>query len=113
MKLIKLTEEWDKKFPKELVLASMVTACAGASLIIGANLTLTATYCVAEYLNIPWVPMVLGPTFPTQEYPIWPLESIILCNCLNRWSYNVLFKMLWKSESKFINPFRISLSKSQ
>lgn len=50
---MKLTDEWDKKFPKDDVLASYVTACDGADLIIGAGLTLTQTYCVAEMMNVP------------------------------------------------------------
>lgn len=40
-------------------------ACAGASLIVAAPLTLTATMCVAEKLRVPWVPVVLGPVMPT------------------------------------------------
>lgn len=105
--LVKLTEEWDKKFPKETALASLVEACKGADLIIGAALTLTTTYCVAEMMNIPWIPMIHGPTMPTSEFPIWALENYIPCSCLNKWSYNFLFKMLWGQESKFINPWRV------
>eukprot|EP01039_Chlorochromonas_danica_P007441 gene7441-8228_t len=107
MKLVKLTEDWDKKFDKDEILASYVTACTGADIIISAALTMTQTYCVAEMMNIPWIPMILGPTLATSEFPIWPLEQFIPCSCLNKWSYNVAFSMLWKSEAKFINPWRV------
>jgi sterol 3beta-glucosyltransferase len=107
VKLMKITEEWDKQWPKDDVLASYVTACSGADLIIAAGLTMTQTYCVAEMMNIPWIPMILGPTLPTCEFPIWALANLIPCSCLNKWSYGVLFSMLWNQEKKFINPWRI------
>lgn len=115
MKLIKLTEEWDKKFNKLDIYNSIYNACAGdananrrmASIIIASPLTMTPSYCVAEKLKLPWIPVILGPTMPTNEFPIWPLAKIIPCSCLNKWSYNLAFKMLWKSESKFINPWRV------
>ncbi len=105
--LMKLTEEWDKKFSKDEILESYVTACAGMDLIIGAVLTMTQTYCVAEMMNIPWIPIIHGPTFPTNEFPIWALAGIIPFSCLNKWSYNFLFKMLWTNEKKFIDPWRV------
>ena len=118
MKLIKLTEEWDKKFSKVDIFNSIYRACFGdidhgtrrrADAIIASPLTMTPSYCVAEKLNIPWIPVILGPTMPTNEFPIWPLEKMIPCSCLNRWSYNLAFKMLWNSESKVINPWRQNL----
>eukprot|EP01034_Spumella_vulgaris_P031926 gene31927-39444_t len=51
--------------------------------------------------------MILGPTLPTSEFPIWALENLIPCSCLNKWSYGVLFSMLWNQEKKFINPWRV------
>lgn len=106
MKLIKLTEEWDKKFKKEDIYNSYLTACEGSNMIIASPLVMTGTYCVAEYLGVKWVPLILGPTMPTNEFPIWPLKNLILCSCLNKWSYNLAFKMLWNSEAKTINPWR-------
>jgi sterol 3beta-glucosyltransferase len=50
--------------------------------------------------------MILGPTLPTSEFPIWPLEKLIIFNCLNKWSYNVLFSMLWSSEKDLVNKWR-------
>jgi sterol 3beta-glucosyltransferase len=107
-----MTEKWDKKFNKEEILDSYIEAAVGAELIITAGLTLTASYCVAEKLKVPWVPIILGPTLATSEFPIWPLESIAICSCLNKWTYSFLFRMLWSQESKFINPWRIRLGLS-
>lgn len=106
-KLISLTAEWDKKFDKNEILESYERAAEDADLIISAGLTLTQTYCVAEKFGCVWVPMVLGPTLPTREYPLWALSSLICCfSCLNKWTYSVAFTALWSSESKFINPWR-------
>ena len=106
MKLIKLTEDWEKKFNKEEIYDSYLQACEGSNLIVASPLVLTGTYSVAEFLGVKWMPVILGPTMPTTEFPIWPLKNFIICSCLNKWSYNVAFKMLWKSESKTINPWR-------
>lgn len=104
--LISITEKWDKQFPKDVTLASYVTAAEGAELILSAGLTMTGSYSVAEKINVPWVPLILGATMPTSEFPLWPMESIAICSCMNKWTYNMAFKMLWNSEAKFINPWR-------
>lgn len=106
MALINLTKDWEKKFNKRDILNSYVTACAGADLIISAGLTMTPTFCVAEKMNVPWIPVILGPTLVTQEFPMWPLKNIIWCSCLYKWSYNVAFKMLWNSEKQEVNDWR-------
>ena len=64
------------------------------------------SYCVAEKLGVPWVPMILGPTLPTTEFPIWPLKSIAVCSCMNRWTYSFLFNTLWGQEKATINAWR-------
>jgi sterol 3beta-glucosyltransferase len=104
--IIKITEEWDKKFPKDEIMATYESCAEGADVIIAANLTMSPSYCMAEKLNLPWIPVVLGATLPTSEFPLWALESIALFSCLNKWTYNLVFKMLWQSESKYINPWR-------
>lgn len=107
--LIKITESWDKKYPKDQILNTYITCAEGADLIISAALTMTASFCMAEKLNVPWIPIPLGATLPTSEYPLWAMESIAFCSCLNKWTYNLAFKMLWQSESKYINPWRTSV----
>jgi sterol 3beta-glucosyltransferase len=107
MKLISLTKEWDAKFDKNEILNSFVAACSGADVIIASPLTMTQTFCVSEYLQCAWIPVGLGPTFPTKEFPLWAMSSLICCcSCLNKWTYSVAFSMLWKSEKVFINPWR-------
>lgn len=112
MELIKFTEAWDKKFDKAEILQSYVTACSGADIVVGAQLTISQSYCVAEMLRIPFIPVLLGPTLPTSEFPIWALKSLVCyfcCGCFVKWTYNAAFRMLWTSEQKFINPWRVSL----
>lgn len=104
--LVKITEAWDKKYPKDQILSTYVTCAEDADVIISAALTMTASYSMAEKLNIPWIPIPLGATLPTSAFPLWALERIAVCSCLNKWTYNMAFKMLWQSESKYINPWR-------
>ena len=106
-KLIKLTKAWEaKQPPKAQILASYEAACAGSDIVIGAGLTLTQSLCMAQKLNASWVPVILGPTYPTSEYPLWALKSLACCSCLNKWTYNVVFNALWGQEEKSINAWR-------
>lgn len=111
--LIKLTSEWDKKFDKRKILGSYVEALKGAQIVVGAGLTLTQTYTVAQYYHAAWLPMILGPTVATSEFPVWPLAFITFgCSCLNKWTYKVLFSTMWNQEKVHINPWRESLGLS-
>jgi sterol 3beta-glucosyltransferase len=122
MKLIKLTENWEKKFNKADILASYVTAARSfttedgqsgdAQIIIGAALTLLPTLCVAELVHATWVPVILSPTLPTSEFPLWALKGLLPSSCLYKWSYNKVFRMLWQSEAKWANPWRVQLGLS-
>lgn len=105
-KLMSLTKEWEKQWNKMDIYQSYVTALAGCDVVIASPLTMTPSYCVAEYMNALWIPMILGPTLPSSEFPVWPLESLIFCQCLNKWSYNFLYSMLWSSEKELINKWR-------
>jgi UDP:flavonoid glycosyltransferase YjiC (YdhE family) len=103
--LMSMTKEWECKYDRMDILQSYVSACEGAELIIGANLTLTQSYCVAEYMNCAWVPMILGPTFPTNEFPLWIVPPCLHC-LPNKWFYKLVLKSLWNNEKKFINRWR-------
>ena len=109
MQLMSISKKWDEQFNRGEILKSYVTACEGAELVIGANLTLTQSLSVSEYLNCPWIPMILGPTLPTREFPLWVFPNLSCCSCLNKWSYTYLMKMYWNNERTYINPWRIEL----
>lgn len=114
MKLIKLTEAWEKKFSKDDILASYLTAASSfadgsADIIIGTALTMLMAYCVSEKVGCTWIPVLLGPTLPTSEFPLWALKGLLPSSCLNKWSYHLAFKMLWKSESKWVNAWRTNV----
>ncbi len=104
-KLMTMTKDWDSKFDRMEILQSYVSACEGAELIIGANLTLTQSYCVSEYLGCAWLPVILGPTFPTSEFPLWIVPSWLHC-LPNKWFYTFVFKALWTNEKVYINRWR-------
>lgn len=89
------------------VLSDTAAACQGADLILSGPLSLTATMCVAQQLNVPWVPVVLGPVMPTAEFPSWALSNNpFYFKWLNRASYSFLFWALWKQEAARINAWR-------
>jgi sterol 3beta-glucosyltransferase len=107
-RLISLTTEWDKKFDKSSVLRSYEAALAGADVVVGAGLTMTPSMCVAERLGAAWVPMLLGPTMPTSEFPLFLLAGLACgCRCLNKWTYDVAFKALWAQERPLVNKWRV------
>jgi sterol 3beta-glucosyltransferase len=107
-KLMKITADWQKRFDKQKELASYQTALAGFDVIITGGLCITPSFCVAESTGAKWLPMILGPTWPTSEFPMWAMASFIPCKCLNRWSYTFGFSALWKQEKKVINAWRTS-----
>lgn len=89
------------------VLSDTAAACQGADLILAGPLSLTATMCVAEQLQVPWVPVVLGPVMPTAEFPSWALSnSPFYFKWMNRATYSFIFWALWKQESARINAWR-------
>ena len=97
--LIRMTNEWNAKFDKNSILKSYETALLNADVIVSGALTMTQSYCIAEAHKTTWIPMILGPTYPTSEFPIWPLKAITCgLSCLNKWSYRTLFKSLWDQE---------------
>jgi sterol 3beta-glucosyltransferase len=106
MKLITLTKEWDAKFNKLDILNSYVTACQGADIIVAGQLTLMQTFSASEYLKCAWVPVILGPTVPTSEFPLWIMQSLACCRCMNKFTYSIAFRLLWWGEKAMINDWR-------
>ncbi|OQR97556.1 hypothetical protein ACHHYP_10738 [Achlya hypogyna] len=106
LSVMKMTKEWKSKFAISDILASYVKALEGAEVIVSGALCLPMSYGVAEKAKAAWVPLILQPTWPTMEFPIWVLAGLTLgLRCLNKWSYSVLFKRLWKEERQYINPW--------
>ena len=70
---------------------------------------LTQAATVAELKRVPWVALILGPTWPTCDFPLWALSSRSLGPTLNRFSYWLAFRLLWAAEKKHIAPWRASL----
>ena len=108
--LISITKAWDAKFSKNDELESYVNSLQNADIIIAGGLCLTMAYCVAEKYKSVFIPMILGPTLPTNEFPVWPLENLTMgLSCLNKWSFNFLFSALWSQEREFINKWRVDV----
>jgi sterol 3beta-glucosyltransferase len=110
LSLMRISAEWEKRWKKEDILASYVAALAGADVIISGGLSLTPSFCVAEKQGAAWLPMILGCTLPTREFPLFMLSFLTLgLSCLNKWTYRVAFDALWGQEKASIAPWRASL----
>lgn len=110
LSLMRISAEWEKKWRKEDILASYLAALAGAQVVVSGGLSLTPSLCAAEQLGAAWVPMLLGCTLPTREFPLFLLSFLSLgLSCLNRWTYSVAFAALWGQERASIAPWRASL----
>ena len=109
LQLIDMMKKLEKKYPKAEVYESYIPATQGADLLIAANLTIFHTAVAAEFYKIPWIAVILGPTLPTSEFPIFLLKSIACCSCMNKWTYTLIHSQLWKDEKKVIDPFRAKL----
>lgn len=60
MKLISLTQAWEKKFDKQSILKSYETVLKDTDIIVSAALCMTQTLCVAQANNVKWLPLILG-----------------------------------------------------
>jgi sterol 3beta-glucosyltransferase len=92
------------------VLDSYESALQGSEVIMCGGLCLSQALCMAEKLRVPLVPMLLGPTLATSEFPLFLLSFLTLgLSCLNKWTYTVAFSALWGQEKAHINPWRSRL----
>ena len=110
LSLMRISAEWERKWKKEDILASYLTALEGADVVVSGGLSLTPSLCAAEKLGAAWLPMILGCTLPTREFPLFLLSFLTLgLSCLNRWTYSLAFSALWGQERASIAPWRASL----
>jgi sterol 3beta-glucosyltransferase len=108
--LMRISAEWEARWKKEDILASYLTALEGADVVVSGGLSLTPSLCAAEKLGVAWLPMLLGCTLPTREFPLFLLSFLTLgLSCLNRWTYSLAFGALWGQEKAAIAPWRASL----
>lgn len=110
MQIMEMNKKIDKKYPKADVYESYISATRNADFLISANLTIFQTAIAADYHRIPWISIILGPTLPTSEFPLWIFQSIACFSCMNKWTYTVVHKMLWAEEKKVIAPLRAKLN---
>jgi len=107
MKVAMAAEKFNAPHAQD-VLRTIHDACARADLVVTAALTQTATMCVAERLGVPWVPVFLGPVWPTREFCSWALSATPWrWKWANKKSYSLLLAALWLQEKKRINAWRV------
>jgi len=83
------------------------SACEGADAIVSGPLCMSQTLSIAEKLRVPWIPVLLGPTMKTSEFPLFFLMQTNLgIGWINRATYATMFFMLWQNEKKKINAWR-------
>eukprot|EP01113_Clastostelium_recurvatum_P008439 TRINITY_DN13989_c0_g2_i1.p1 TRINITY_DN13989_c0_g2~~TRINITY_DN13989_c0_g2_i1.p1 ORF type:complete len:254 (+),score=45.06 TRINITY_DN13989_c0_g2_i1:34-762(+) len=80
------------------ILNDYTNACLGwADVIITGPLSMTQALCIAEKMNVPCIPLALGPAFPTSTFPLWAISTSTLpFKFMNKLTYNVAFWMMWK-----------------
>jgi hypothetical protein len=66
MPVLKASEKFNAPFYNQS-LQDYAAAAQGVDLIVTAALCITQTLCVAQAMNVPWVPVMLGPVLPTGE----------------------------------------------
>jgi sterol 3beta-glucosyltransferase len=115
-----LLARWAARWRREDVLRSYETALAGADVVVGSGMTMTASFSVAESIGAAWLPLLLTPgasaTLRTREFPIVfaePLTLWGLCSCLNGLTYDLVFRMVWSGERDSINAWRAASLKLQ
>ncbi|ETV74988.1 hypothetical protein H257_10593 [Aphanomyces astaci] len=109
MKCLEMLTEWNDRFNIDDVLASYVSALAGADVVVcGGVLSIAQTYSVAEKHGLKWVPLFLGTCpLPTNEFPHWVLAGVpfgFLCS--NHWSHSIVASKGWLQQRKHINKWR-------
>ena len=105
MAMMKETER-RKKTWYDQALNDWVETTKDVQMIVSGPLSFHETYCVAEKLNVPWVPLMYGPLFPTTEFPNPFVMESNWFGWLNLLSYNFLYWALWMQQGSDINAFR-------
>jgi len=108
MAMMKETER-RKKTWYDQALNDWVETTKDVQMIVSGPLSFHETYCVAEKLGIPWVPVMYGPLFPTSEFPNPFVMESNWFGWLNLLSYNFLYWALWMQQGSDINAFRARL----
>ncbi|KAF0706757.1 hypothetical protein AaE_013964, partial [Aphanomyces astaci] len=109
LKCLEMLTEWNDRFDIDDVLASYVSALAGADVVVcGGVLSIAQTYSIAEKHGLTWVPLFLGTCpLPTNEFPHWVLAGVpfgFLCS--NHWSHSIVASKGWLQQRKHINKWR-------
>jgi len=87
--------------------ADYLKACEEADLIITGAQPIFKLMSIAEKLRVPIVPIMLGATIPTSEFPLFFItEKKWLPGFLNNLTYKIMFAMLWANEKSRINKWR-------
>eukprot|EP01113_Clastostelium_recurvatum_P032121 TRINITY_DN4081_c0_g2_i1.p1 TRINITY_DN4081_c0_g2~~TRINITY_DN4081_c0_g2_i1.p1 ORF type:complete len:525 (-),score=94.98 TRINITY_DN4081_c0_g2_i1:21-1595(-) len=109
LKLLSHQQNSQKEFYEEC-LGDYLKACDGwADIIITGPLCMTQALCIAEKMRVPCLPLLLGPSFPTDEFPIWVIATAPLpFKFMNKLTYTTAFWAMWKGEKGNVNNWRVS-----
>ena len=91
------------------MLKDLVEATRDVQMIVTGPLAYNETYCIAEKLGVPWIPLLFHPLFPTREFPNSFLLESNLFGWLNLLSFNFIYWALWKKQGSDVNAFRAQL----
>lgn len=95
-----------KKTWYEEALKDWVETTQDVQMIVTGPLAFHETYCVAEKLKIPWIPVLYGPLYPTHEFPNPFVMESNWFSWLNRFTFDFIYWALWMQQGSDINAFR-------
>eukprot|EP00438_Fugacium_kawagutii_P022632 Skav208985 [mRNA] locus=scaffold1270:260958:263045:- [translate_table: standard] len=98
-----------KKTWHEQALTDWMETTKDVQMIVSGPLTFNETYCMAEKLGIPWIPLLYGPLYPTSEFPNPFVMESNWFGWLNLLTYNFLYWALWMQQGSDVNAFRTRL----
>ncbi|CAJ1437289.1 unnamed protein product [Effrenium voratum] len=78
-------------------------------MIVSGPFCYNETFCVAEKLGVPWIPLLYGPLYPTRDFPNPFVMESNWFSWLNLLSFNFLYWALWKQQAADVNAFRSQL----
>ncbi|CAK9076618.1 unnamed protein product [Durusdinium trenchii] len=110
-KLMKMIQESErrKKTWYDQTLKDWVETTRDVHLLVSGPLAYTETYCIAEKLGVPWIPVLYGPYYPTRDFPNPFVMESNWFGWLNLLSFNFLYWALWQRQVSEVNAFRADL----
>ena len=103
----------EEGYGREEIWHSYEAALAGANVVVSGSFCALPSFCVAEKLGVPWLPMLLDPAaLPLVRTTAFPMHFTAFLGlglrCLNGWTFDVAHDTIWAEEAPRLNAWRVS-----